>query len=739
MIAQRTLVLTLLSFVLAACGGGGGGGASSGGDGGGGGGGGSGGGFSPPPASSGPSAQDLSNAQNARMHMRLMGPDLTVSWLDTFSNELDYRVEYNTGTGYVLLGTLSPVDGGRAQWHGSITSSGTYRVLATLPGGVSVPLPVAPNENEVRVDLPQSLMLIQLGAPEPILDAVEVSIPNVGSALSVSYYLDQARIAKVTGGNAFATTLPAQNLVRGWPELRAEIERSPGLTEVTSRSLFVANQSAAVHLRVAPAQAITNALELKASASSATDIVSVQFFANGNSLQTLIEPNVDTQWVYHLDPASLPAGVNTFRAVATDTNGRTALMDAEYNVDPATPTLTLEGLFDGMIAPASSFDVRGSFAAPGGDGILTLEIIGGRTLLRTRTSPFSAQFSLADLPGGQTISVRVEDSAGRLKQHYFAVTAATTTRPYELIATDAAQLLAADAGALLYKKNSGAVVLRNANGSETEVQVPPGASFSKWWLSQGRILAQERINLHVHLFTGPGQTTDLSAQLMSAPRAYPKVRGPWISWTTGEGYGPFVVYNFISSTGGYAGPTDSMNVYTVHELLPTPGNERLLYIDGTGATRGIYEYTLGSGAIRQLISGQYWEIRSDGDRLAFSNNRVLRIASLNDPGANSLVSDNMLSFALDAGLLCWNTHDFKLYVDDGTATTLLSEGHLGMGDYTIKDGNIVFTENQRLYSWSRTAGKHLLMDYAGGQMMQTQGTAYLRTGRNGALYRVTMP
>jgi hypothetical protein len=676
------------------------------------------------------------------MHMTLMASDLTVSWVDTFSNELGYRVEYNTGAGYVLLGTLSTIDGGRAQWRGNITSSGTYRVLAMLPGSVLLPLPVAPNENEVRIDLPQSLMLIQLGTPEPILDAVEVSVPNAGAALSVSYYLEQTRIAKVSGGGAFATTLQAQHLVLGLSDLRAEIERGPGLTQVTSRSLFINNQNAAVHLRVAPAQAITNSLELTATATSSAGIVSVQFFANGNSLQTLRDPNADTRWVYPLDPVSLPAGVNTFRAVATDINGRTALMDVEYNIDPAMPTLTLEGLFDGMIVPAGSFDVRGTFAAPGSGGILTLEIIGGRTILRTRTSPFSAQFSLADLPGGQTISVQVEDSAGRLKQHYFVVTAATTTRPYELIATDAAQLLAADAGALLYKKNSGAVVLRNAAGHETEVQVPPGSSFSKWWLSQGRVLAQERINLHVHLFTGAGQTIDLSAQLMSVPlraTAFPKVRGPWISWTTGEGYGPFVAYNFISSTGDYAGPTDGMNTHTFHELLPTPGNERLLFIGGTGATRGIYEYTLGSGAIRQLISGQYWEMRSDGNRLAFSNDRVLRIAPLNNPGASSLVTDNLLYFALDAGLLCWNTHDFKLHVDDGTATTLLSQSHLGMGDYTIKDGNIVFTEGNRLYSWSRGAGKHLLMDYVATQMLQTQGTAYLRTGWTGALYRVTMP
>jgi hypothetical protein len=47
--------------------------------------------------------------------------------------------------------------------------------------------------------------------------------------------------------------------------------------------------------------------------------------------------------------------------------------------------------------------------------------------------------------------------------------------------------------------------------------------------------------------------------------------------------------------------------------------------------------------------------------------------------------------------------------------------------------------DRRLYSWSRTAGKHLLMDYLGSQTMQTQGTAYLRTGWTGALYRVTMP
>ncbi len=676
------------------------------------------------------------------MHMTLEGSALTVSWVDTFTNELDYRVEHNAGSGYVPLGTLAPIDGGRAYWHADITSSGNYRVVATLPGGVSLPLPVAPDRNDVRIDLPASSNLIQLSAREPIQDAVEVSIPNVGPALSVTYYLDQARIAKVTSGGAFATTLQAQHLVSGFPELRAEIERSAGLTEVTSRSLFVANPNTAVQLRVAPAKAITNSLQLTAAASSSVGIVSVQFFANGNPLQTLRSPNVEAKWMYALDPATLRAGINTFRALATDLNGRTALMDVEYEIDPAMPTLTLEGLFDGMIVPANSFDVRGTFVAPSGGAILTIRIVGGRTILRSRTSPFSAQFSLADVPGGQTLVVQVEDSAGRLKQHYFDVTAATTPRPYELIATGVEQLLAADAGSLLYKKYSGAVVLRGAEGHETELQLPPDSSFSRWWLSEGRVLAQERLNRHVHLFTGAGQTIDLSQTLMSVPlqaSAYPKVRGSWISWTTGEGYGPFVAYNFVAGTGDYAGPTESMNPLPSHELLATAGNERLLYIGGTGASSGVYEYALGSGAIRQLLAGQYLGLRSDGNRLAVSNNRVLRIAPLNDPAAVSSVSDNMLYFALDAGLLCWNTHDFKLHVNDGTTTTLLSQSHLGMGDYTVKDGNIIFTEDSRWYSWSRTAGKQLLMDSVAWQTMQTQGTAYLRTGWTGALYRVTMP
>jgi len=82
-------------------------------------------------------------------------------------------------------------------------------------------------------------------------------------------------------------------------------------------------------------------------------------------------------------------------------------------------------------------------------------------------------------------------------------------------------------------------------------------------------------------------------------------RRPWISWYTGEGYGPFVAYNFVSATGDYAGPTQSMNLLPSHELLATPGNERLLYIGGDAVTRGIYEYTLGSGAIRQLLAGPY--------------------------------------------------------------------------------------------------------------------------------------
>jgi hypothetical protein len=101
---------------------------------------------------------------------------------------------------------------------------------------------------------------------------------------------------------------------------------------------------------------------------------------------------------------------------------------------------------------------------------------------------------------------------------------------YELIATDATALLAADRGSLLYRTSSGQVVLRNPAGTETLLPAAPG--WATYRMSEGHIVFFGPAH-RVYRLDASGQRLEIS-QSPDGPAylstEWPIVRGPWVSW-----------------------------------------------------------------------------------------------------------------------------------------------------------------------------------------------------------------
>lgn len=287
--------------------------------------------------------------------MILNGTLLAVSWIDLFDNELGFQVERRIGEGnWEIVESLRAMNGGSVFWDRSVPVAASYRVTATLQGR-SIPLHSPGHETEVAIDpAPSNPATIHIDQAEPVRSTVQVSLQDPGLAAAVTYTLDGAAFARVTGGGTFSATLPAQHLVDGQRELYAFIERTPGLTVGYKRILQVDNPAPAVLLTFVttiPASGLT----LSAKASSNAGITSVEFFVNGASVHVAHAPVPTTdQYAYRVDFSTLPPGPNAFRVVATDSTAATVTMDRTYTVETI-QTLRVTDLFDGLIAPGSSW------------------------------------------------------------------------------------------------------------------------------------------------------------------------------------------------------------------------------------------------------------------------------------------------------------------------------------------------------------------------------------------------
>ncbi len=678
--------------------------------------------------------------------MLLTGSQLVITWVDMFEDELNYRVERRVGEGsWELVDTLRPMEGGETFWVRTVPASARYRVMATLEER-SLPLHSPGNETEIAIDLaPSNPVTIQIDQAEPIRGAARVSVQDAESALSVSYSLDGTQFARVTGGGTFAATLPAQQLVDGTRQLRAFVEMTPGLRVAWTRALQVDNPAAAIlfHL-VAPSPTPAHPLQLVANASSDAGIASVEFFINGSSVHVASAPSSgSSEYVYDLDTTTLPPGVNVFRVVATDNATGTAEVERTYTVD-APATFDVTGLFDGMITSGDRVSIRGDFSddLPGAN--LTIDA-GDLGVLRTQTSPFAVDFALAGVPPGEhSVSIRLQDGYGRMTSRYYNVIVPSTSLSYELLARDAEQLLAADRGSLLYRKASGAVVLRNPAGVETQF---PAATFGSatYRMSEGRIVAYGQ-NQRIYLLDASGQATDISQSPIApafTPTNLPRLRGPWLSWVQAGAPTMFRVYNLQTGISRDV-PVGNVIAGGWHDIVATPGNEQLLFETTLNGTAGIYSHNLQTNVTQLLVSGSVTRPTTDGMRLIWLDpappTTELFIAPLSNPAAAAMLSSDVRVASLEGGVVYWIDRDNTLQVNDGSVTTeLIAQDNPYINWFTIRNGRVTFTDGTRMHTWSSANGTRLWLDTLPSALMQADGVAYFRTGSSGTLYRVALP
>jgi hypothetical protein len=693
---------------------------------------------------------------------------LSITWLDTFSAETGYKIEVRNAAGAwetVEALAASPSTGTTYQWQRVIDSSRTYRVTATHPN-YSVPLQTDAGVSDIPIELVPQPMSLELDQESPLRGIVQLSIANPQNVQWVDYYIDLTLLASVDTAPSFATDWNVVSVPDGNHLVVASVRQTSGARVELRREVVVDNPAVAVMLTYERVNLGGRDLSLRARATADAGIQSVQFLVNDNPLQTVTTQTGADTYVHVVSAevlAGLPAGPNTFKAIATDNDQATAEAVLEIPIDNP-PTLTLATPFDGAIV-SGQLHVQGSFGDDNPGAVLRLTLGDVQIHQQSTAGAIDFNYPVNSLGAGEyTFTAAVMDSQGKQTTRQMNVIVTSSPLTYQLVSRNA-EVLATFQGALLYRKFDGTVIWRAAGGTETTLQLPAGLSnVGNWQMDDAHVVmsamgpAPNAGALHVYRFDASGQATNISQPLSLSRTENPLLRSPWVIWTNGVSQS-YSIYNLDTDAHILVPvpPAASTLGNWRYDFVPTPGSEQFFFWAQTGgsgtlSTYDIFRYRLDNGTTAILTSGgsKQTYVQADTTRAAWQKSPAdrieppfeLTVAPTANPTSTTTLSSTMISFALSDQTLAWleGTSDPRvLKVDDGVTTTVTTNAS-NVAPVTA-DGHVIFNEGGKVYSWSRSAGKRLLLDTLPARpAQQDDGVAFLTTGAESfSVYRVELP
>lgn len=726
----------------------------------------------PAPTVSVPTAEDVANARSAQVRLlfKAESGDLSILWTDTFPSEGGYRVERQLASGgeWQIQESLPAAasTGTPYTWTKIIDQSATYRIVAER-GSYVVPLETEAAATEVLVDMALRTLALLVAETDPLNDVAHLSVQGAQSALSVEYFVDLKSIGTSSANPSFSTAWDTRTVPDGNHLLLAHVHERPGLRVELRRSAFVDNPNVAISLDI-PAT-ISGVANLSATATSDVGIRSVEFFLNGASTGMGMEASGGSnRWTRPLDTRSLAAGSATIRAVATDNADQQAEASAEVVIDNP-PVVALERPFDGTIV-SGSLEVRGTLSDDRPGAVVRVSL-GDVQILEAQQGSFMTNYSLAGLPGVQyTLTVAVRDSAGHVWTGRRAVVVAPSpTFSYVPVGTfDAGtSLLDTDAGTLLYRSADGTVRMHRQDSNEVvlegsseidPLQFVDVRAAGLWQLRDNRVTTSGRLSsgtAKVFVFDSAGRREDVPYDL-STDRFDTFLRSglhqSWLIWGNDRIY-----VRDLASQDPARGPIDG-NLFRGHAFVMSAGSEALFFTRETDQQQAavivdVFRYSLADQSIVQLSSGDGRHLRpkADASRIAWEKASIFQgthtppfelvVAPIDNATASTVLSTQMMSFDLKDGMLAWierASNALALRVDDNNGTTTVSST-TSTTLYSTANGHVIFSENGKLYAWSRGQGKRLLLETLPAQVIQRDGIVFFAIGLSSvSIYRVAL-
>ena len=729
----------------------------------------------PPPPTVTPTAtaQDLADAQAAKLTASLDAATklATVSWADTFPAGTSYDIEQQGADGsWTLIDAVpgSSGSGSPLSWARTTNVTATLRVAAQRTD-YEVPLQTPSGNSSVPITVPTAAPTIVLDQTPPVSGTVKVSIGGGGSYSSVSYYVDFNLAGTSTLGPDYSISVDTSGLTTGSHLFLARLTTGQDSYVEVRLPVEVATAEVAVQVNVS---GTSGPVEVNVTATSPYGITSVTASLDGKTLGTLTAPNgCSSCYQFPVNATAVGSGSHTIAAQATDGNGAVASQTVTVTFDNP-PTLTLTSPFDGALVNGN-LQISGTFGSDNPSANVSLNVtLGNLSVLKTSTSPFSTSFSLSGVtPGSYTLTAIATDTSdvSTTSTHTATVTyTVTVTSSPGLVYTplltlgSGATILAANGAYILYSASDGTIHLHSGSSDAT---LPLGTiqNIFRWTVTEtGYVFAEgfgrdrPGANYSIYMWPTGGVASNLSiaANSTGINDELLSVRYPWVLWSSDHqnvGTDENVLYNVTTGQqyDVYAASNTSLgNINSDFAILS--GQLTLFYWAGNGSVLNVLRWDQTTNTSVQLTTdGLSFYPQTDGMRVAWQTahssgppSPPYTLTSL-DLGSNTtqVLSTSMSQFQLSDGLLGWleqTATSQAIKASDGTTTSTVSP-LLGTAFFGSSGSYIAFEEGGKLYAWSGSGGRQLLFDAAPGQVHITGKTVYFTNGNQQVAYAVPLP
>lgn len=727
-------------------------------------------GSSPPPTPT-PTAQDLADAQAAKLTASLDAATklATLSWSDTFPAGISYGIEQQGADGtWTQIDAVpgSSGSGSPLSWAGTTNVTTTFRISAQRTN-YAVPLDTSSGNTSLTVTVPAVAPTIVLDQIPPISGTVNVSIGGGGSYSSVSYYVDLILAGTSTTGPNYSVPVNTSGLTTGSHLFLAQLTTGPDSYIDVRLPVEVMNPEVAVQVSVS---GTSGPVEVNVAATSNYGITSVTASLDGNTLGTLTTPNgcpnSCSLYQFPVNATTVGSGSHTITAQATDGNGAVASKIVTVTFDNP-PTINLTSPVDGALVNGN-LQMTGTFGTDKPSASVSLNVtLGNLPILKTSTSPFSSSFSLAGVtPGTYTLTAIATDSDGlsMTVTDLVTVTSSPSLVYTPVFTAGAGSVILATSGAyILYSATDGTI---HQHYGSVDVTLPLGAiqNIFGWTVTDtGYVFAQgfgrdrPGANTSIYMWPPGGAASNLSIAASSTgidDQLLP-VHYPWVLWCSSHqdvNWNEYVLYN-VSTGQQYDiyGPSNATLVGNNYsDFVTLNGQLTLFYWAESGSATNVLRWDQTTNTSVQLTNdGLSLYPQTDGIRVAWQTAQrplppsapytltTLDLAS----NTTQVLSTIMSQFQLSSGLLGWveqTAATRAIKASDGTTTSTVSP-LLGTVFFGSSGGYIVFEESGKMYAWSVSGGRLLLFDAAPGQVNLTGKTVYFTNGTQQVVYAVPLP
>jgi hypothetical protein len=740
--------------------------------------------------SCGPTPEDLVNAKAAKLvaSYSLTSHMATLSWKDAFPTTSGFQIQRQASNGsWTTLETL-PGATGTGQtltWTGAVTTPTTLRVEAVL-SGYTVPLQTASAQMQLTVSPPLSAPTLNVGTAPPIAAPTVLSIGNAGTYTQAAYFVDSTAIGTSTTAPGYPVDFNPASVTAGSHVFSADLYLNSDVYLVLKQTLQTAGSDIVLSLQTQQPCCDGGPVLLLVTATSDFGIKLVSVAIDGVTVGSLTAPNYPPcpgcggTTLYGFSETA-KSGTHTVTVTATDGNNQTASLDQQV-VFGNPPSLTLTApAYDGSLVNGS-LTISGTAKTDKTTGLTTVAYLNSVEIFKTKSSPFTTNYSLAGVtPGAYTLVVETVDANGltaTVSEGLTVTSSPSLVYPLFAFGGDDGGIVTAENATLLYEAPDGSMHLRTGTNDIT-LQNPVGVSIggpsidAPWILSNGYAFDSSPVSCcganPVYAWSPAGVPQDLSGA--ASNDTFVAAHYPWVLWLSSS----FSTYTFfnISTLQTITVPAPAGTTgfaISLASSLPWPtdfftgaGGLTLYYAAVvTSNTAPIYVWTQNSGTstlVPNTTGPNLPGLQTDGVRAAWeyslaSTPTVCNATTLCygldvlDIATNTVqsISQDATQFYLANGLLGWQETSPQgggIKVSDGTTTTVLSD-RLSTRLWGVSNGHVLYQDEGKLYVWSAASGSVLLYDAVPTRAAISSGTSsttvffQTQTGAQVAIYSVPL-